>query len=238
MLSSYYYRSPWFAHPFNTACSSGLSFSKRCRKAEKISEKDNKDDHEYGTASVWGTKREGTKQSEKETIKWWGGFIEVDEITKGIERGDQQHAPGRGMGHCQMKVVGGRFCWQHRRLFYRRAVLGLWTPARRHHGCSEFAWTQRAQEKLMEKSFAEDYRMLGMYLVAGPCIFAVFLYMVYTSLQSLLETRHRLKESFCSYVLKSCFKLKKKAELFFWPRISGSWSAIWKQKPTVKSQTC
>lgn len=50
------------------------------------------------------------KQSEKETTKWGGGFTEVYEIIKDIERGDQQHTPDRGMGHCQMKVVGGRFC--------------------------------------------------------------------------------------------------------------------------------
>lgn len=51
---------------------------------------------------------------------------------------------------------------------------------------------------------------------------------------------NHLKEPFWSYVLRSSFKpkKKKKKQNIFWPRISVSWSAVWKQKPTVKRQTC
>jgi len=48
--------------------------------------------------------------------------------------------------------------------------------AHRHHGCSKFARTQGAKDKLTAKSFAEDCRMLQMYLVAGPHVLAMFLY--------------------------------------------------------------
>lgn len=88
---------------------------------------------------------------------------------------DQEHTPGRGMGHWQMEAVGGRFSWLDRRSFHPQSVCGLWTPTHRYHGCSEFAWTRGAQDKLVGKSFAEDYRMLWRYLVAGSCVFAMFL---------------------------------------------------------------
>lgn len=51
------------------ACNSGLSSSKKCRDAEKVSEKGNKGDQKYETASVWGTTRGREQNSEKESMK-------------------------------------------------------------------------------------------------------------------------------------------------------------------------
>lgn len=120
-----------------------------------------------------------------------------------------------------MEVVGNRFSWQHQRLFYPRGVPGLWDPAHRC-GCPKFACTQGKQDELMEKSFSGDYEMLS-------------------HLQSLLVTRHHLKNLSGLMLRSAALNVEKKREknrlfCFVFPRRNDSSSEIWKQKLTVKRQ--
>lgn len=91
-----------------------------------------------------------------------------------------------------MEVVGNRFSWQHQRLFYPRGVPGLWDPAHRC-GCPKFACTQGKQDELMEKSFSGDYEMLS-------------------HLQSLLVTRHHLKNLSGLMLRSAALNVEKKRE--------------------------
>lgn len=140
-------------------------------------------------------KRKETVWKRVNEIAGKGASTRVNEVMKGIEREDQQHTPGRGMGHWQMEVVGNRFSWQHQRLL--RVSLGCELPL--------------TDTDVQSLHVLKGHRTNSWKRVCWGLQDAV------SHLQSLLETRHHLK-NLSGLMLPSAalnVEKKKKSRTFF-----------------------